>query len=261
MHGLLPLATNGCLPPLAGSLLSQRRVPPMCYLNKWPPLSMNDFLPQWISSLNELSSPWTTSVLPQQLVSCWRMISELDKLSPSSMQHCLLPWWTASSWSPPVCYVAPPSFNDWSLSLPPTLMIGLLPHPTSTNGLILPSANNLLSWWVTSSSHTKMLLEVCDQEMRIRTSGGWFKLYIWQSVGLVNIWFDISVVWGCGEKYMTNIHHSNDLSMTGMRLLYDYSITSTHRTHYRPKVLHMVNCPMYHRATPMGPIIPIHQWT
>ena len=33
-----------------------------------------------------------------------------------------------------------------------------------------------------------------------------------------------------------------------------WCITSTHRTEYRVKVLHMVNCPMYHRATPKVPI-------
>ena len=37
--------------------------------------------------------------------------------------------------------------------------------------------------------------------------------------------------------------------------------TSTHRTPYGEKVLHMVNCPMYHRATPMGPMMSVRYWT
>ena len=119
-----------------------------------PPLLTNDFLPQRISSLSEWFSPWTTGVLPWWLVSHQWMISELDKLSPSLMNAVS----SIDELPPPVCFTgrliqwAPPSFDDWSLGpCPPPLprwMVSSLP-PTLTNGLILPSANDLLSQWTT----------------------------------------------------------------------------------------------------------------
>ena len=60
------------------------------------------------------------------------MFSSISMLSPPSLNHLLLV---------PSCMLGrlvqwpPPSFDDWSLSFPPTWMVSL--PPTSTNGLIL----------------------------------------------------------------------------------------------------------------------------
>ena len=99
---------------------------PSSSLNRQPPLLMKGFLPcvplmKGLSptSANGPPSRWMTSsadLLPQRIIfslNDWcppsmigiqqQMISELDELSPSLMQYCLLCWWTAFSWSPPVC--------------------------------------------------------------------------------------------------------------------------------------------------------------
>ena len=126
-------------------------------LNRWPPLPMKGFLP---------------------------CVPLMKGLFPTLMNGPLS-WWTTSSANLDAT-LSPPSmnFDELSASPLPWWMVSSIP-PTLTNGFILPSTNDLLSWWVTSSG-TKMLLEVYDQEMRIRTSGGWFKLYsICQSVVLI----------------------------------------------------------------------------
>ena len=146
-----------------------------------PPLLTNDFLPQRISSLSEWFSPWTTSVLPWWLVSHQWMISKLDELSPSLMNAVS----SLDEMSPPLMnclllYVLQPDLFNGLL---PPLMTGLLaPPPTSINGLLPPPyldkwSHPSFSKWPplsmnNSSSHMKMLLEVYDQEMRIKTSGG-----------------------------------------------------------------------------------------
>ena len=119
-------------------------------LDKWLPPS-EDFLPQWMAfSLNNQCPPLMPDIPSMNDLWAWQNVSFLDEC-------CLLPWWTVSSIDelpPPVCFTgrliqwAPPSFDDWSLGLPlPGWMVSL--PPTLTNGLILPSANNLLSQWTT----------------------------------------------------------------------------------------------------------------
>ena len=143
-------------------------------------------LPQWMASSPDKKFPPMCSLdeRPLPYLDEWPPLTANDFLSGSqcnTVSSINELWWTLSA-SP---------LPQWTVSsLPPTL----------TNGFILPSKNDLLSQWVTSSG-MKMLLEVYDQEMRIRTSAGWFKLYICQLVGLGNIWFDISMTLTSCCKY------------------------------------------------------------